>query len=154
MENLFGRCILSSKDTNNALYLSDSTPMSYQEIGGPALHIHLKEDEIFYTIDGEFLFQIQKKYHLLQAGDSVYVPKGTAHTFAHFKENSTGSILTSPLLRNQRSFKRYSVVGYRSEEEMGKRFSPRGMQMLMESNSFIDPPIDIDAALKAVGYKN
>ena len=39
---------------------------------GPALHVHLEQDEVFYVVEGEYLFQLGEKKHLLSAGAVSY----------------------------------------------------------------------------------
>jgi mannose-6-phosphate isomerase-like protein (cupin superfamily) len=48
---------------------------------GPPPHIHHREDEVFYVIDGKFSFLNGDKQDVFDAGATIYVPKGTLHTF-------------------------------------------------------------------------
>ncbi|MGW2104313.1 cupin domain-containing protein [Streptomyces olivaceoviridis] len=48
---------------------------------GNVPHIHTKEDEAFYVVSGEFEFLNGSKRITAQAGDFIYVPKGTRHAF-------------------------------------------------------------------------
>jgi len=48
---------------------------------GPPLHRHGREDESFYVVEGEFLFEVDGKQIHARAGEAVFAPKGTAHTF-------------------------------------------------------------------------
>ncbi len=47
----------------------------------PPLHIHQNEDEVFYVLDGEFLFLIKDQKHHLKAGDILTAPKAIPHTY-------------------------------------------------------------------------
>jgi mannose-6-phosphate isomerase-like protein (cupin superfamily) len=49
--------------------------------GGPPPHVHRREDELFYVLDGEFAFVFGD--HLLHGtpGFCVHLPKGIPHTF-------------------------------------------------------------------------
>jgi quercetin dioxygenase-like cupin family protein len=49
--------------------------------GGPPLHIHRAEDEIFYILSGEFNFQLGDCITRAPAGSYVFIPRQTAHTF-------------------------------------------------------------------------
>ena len=48
---------------------------------GPPLHRHQREDESFYVLEGEFVFEVDGKQIHTGPGTSVYAPRGTAHTF-------------------------------------------------------------------------
>lgn len=107
--NSFGRCIVSSADTDNDFYLSDSGDLSFREKGGPSLHIHHNDDEIFYVVSGEFLFQIGEEIYLGKAGDTAFIPRGTPHTFANPVKNNPGRLLTmhQPISTNSRNFTKH-----------------------------------------------
>jgi uncharacterized cupin superfamily protein len=64
------------------------------EPGGPAPldHVHHTYDEVFYVLEGEFLFRLDD--HLVRAGPGavVSVPRGTPHTFKNCGETN-GRIL-------------------------------------------------------------
>ena len=77
-------------DTENQLYISADANLSNKEKGGPALHIHHKDDEIFYVISGEFLIQLGDEISLIKKGDTVFIPRGTKLTFANQIENNPG----------------------------------------------------------------
>jgi quercetin dioxygenase-like cupin family protein len=49
--------------------------------GGPPPHVHTREDENFYVIDGDIEFMIEGKTVQAVAGTFVNVPRGTLHTF-------------------------------------------------------------------------
>ena len=48
---------------------------------GPPPHIHTREDEFFYVLDGTFEVRIGDERHALGAGGYAYVPRGTVHNF-------------------------------------------------------------------------
>lgn len=49
--------------------------------GGPPPHIHTREDEFFYVLDGTFEVRIGDELHALGPGGYAYVPRGTVHNF-------------------------------------------------------------------------
>ena len=49
--------------------------------GGPPPHIHTREDEFFYVLDGTFEIRIGDELHALGPGGYAYVPRGTVHNF-------------------------------------------------------------------------
>ncbi len=54
--------------------------------GGPPPHIHTREDEFFYVLDGSFEIRIGEEVHALESGGYAYVPRGTAHNFRNTAE--------------------------------------------------------------------
>jgi quercetin dioxygenase-like cupin family protein len=53
---------------------------------GPPLHVHAKEDEMLYVLEGEFRFQIGDDLHDAPAGSFVYVPRGVPHVWQNAGE--------------------------------------------------------------------
>ncbi len=49
--------------------------------GGPPPHIHTREDEFWYVIDGTFEIRIGEEVHALGPGGFAYAPRGTVHNF-------------------------------------------------------------------------
>jgi quercetin dioxygenase-like cupin family protein len=49
--------------------------------GGPPPHVHTREDEFFYVLDGTFEIRIGDEAHTLSAGGFAFVPRGTVHNF-------------------------------------------------------------------------
>jgi mannose-6-phosphate isomerase-like protein (cupin superfamily) len=48
---------------------------------GPALHTHLREDELWYVIDGDFRFKAGDAMLRASTGGMAFGPRGTAHCF-------------------------------------------------------------------------
>ena len=146
----YGRCILSSTDTEKQLFISSGTDLTYKKKGGPPLHIHHKDDEVFYVISGEFLFQMDDEFILAKTGDTVFCPRGSAHTFSNPIENNPGNMLIvhQPISPELEKF--YDIFfqdGYLSENHLKELLTADELKTLMTNNPFVGPPIDIDAAL-------
>jgi mannose-6-phosphate isomerase-like protein (cupin superfamily) len=54
--------------------------------GGPPPHVHSREDEFFYVIDGVFEIRIGDGVHRLGPGGFAYVPRGMVHNFRNLAE--------------------------------------------------------------------
>jgi len=68
---------ISSHDTRGAFAVMEtSTPPK----SGPPLHLHQREDEWWYILDGNFLFEDGNTFHA-GPGDTVFAPRRTRHTF-------------------------------------------------------------------------
>jgi len=79
--NIFGGEVwvkLGGADTDGSYAITEGiTPPN----GGPPLHRHSREDESFYILEGEFVFEVDGKQTKAGPGCSVFVPRGTAHLF-------------------------------------------------------------------------
>lgn len=72
------KTILSTEETGGAMSIVDSTsPVD----SGPPLHVHHAEDETFVILTGQCRILIDGKETLATAGQSVFIPRGTEHTF-------------------------------------------------------------------------
>ena len=49
--------------------------------GGPPPHVHTRDDEFFYVLDGSFEIRIGDELHAVGPGGFAYVPRGTVHNF-------------------------------------------------------------------------
>ena len=49
--------------------------------GGPPLHVHRHEDEVFYVLEGEVEFQLGDQRFRAKAGSTAYLPRDIPHTF-------------------------------------------------------------------------
>ena len=57
--------------------------------GGPPPHIHTREDEFFYVLDGTFEIRIGDEIHTLGPGGFAYAPRGTVHNFHNTAETAS-----------------------------------------------------------------
>src|SRR5260221_3589451 len=67
-------CKVSAKDTGGAMCVFEFTGGG----GGPR-HLHYEQDEWIYVIDGQIEFLVGDKRLHLSAGESVFIPRNTAH---------------------------------------------------------------------------
>ncbi|MGZ4812003.1 MAG: cupin domain-containing protein [Terriglobales bacterium] len=80
---------LGHADTDGSYAIMESvTPPQ----GGPPLHRHSREDESFYVIDGNFVFEVDGEEIPAGPGCTLFAPRGTAHTFQNVG-NTTGRLL-------------------------------------------------------------
>lgn len=49
---------------------------------GPALHLHYAQEEWFYVMEGEVVFQVGEQRVHLRTGESVLAPRRIPHTFS------------------------------------------------------------------------
>ena len=48
---------------------------------GPALHTHLREDEVWFVLEGEFRFKAGDEMFWVSEGGLAFGPRGTPHNF-------------------------------------------------------------------------
>jgi steroid delta-isomerase-like uncharacterized protein len=78
--------LAEKKDTNGAFLLMEATLEPGTE---PPPHIHTREDELFYVLDGEFDVYVGKEAFKVSTGECVFLPKFEPHAF----------VIRSPRLR-------------------------------------------------------
>jgi mannose-6-phosphate isomerase-like protein (cupin superfamily) len=59
---------------------------------GPPPHIHHREDEAFYVLEGEYEFLVDGHAFMAETSSLIYVPKGSLHTHKNVGEG-VGSLL-------------------------------------------------------------
>lgn len=127
---------ISSKDTNRELAVfeqNSSTPK-----GGPPLHIHPYQDEFFYIIDGEYLFQVGEDKYQLKSGDTIFLPRNVPHAFVQITEKGKVIISYLPAGKMEDFFKTTSLwTSPPTQEEIAKAFEDHGMKI-------IGPPLKIN----------
>jgi quercetin dioxygenase-like cupin family protein len=65
--------------------------------GGPPPHRHRHEDELFYIVDGTFQFLLEDRLFIAIAGQSVFLPRGSVHTFRNIGQTrGTLIVVTTP----------------------------------------------------------
>ena len=80
-----------TQDTGGALFVMEQ---SNQKKGGPPRHLHHNEDELFYSMEGEYVVEIGSERFHLKPGDSVLGPREIPHAWA-FAGGSPGRLLIS-----------------------------------------------------------
>ncbi len=82
---------LGAEDTGGRYSLiEDVTPPG----AGTPLHVHHREDEGFYVLEGDYLFEASGQRFEVHTGDFVFVPKHTPHRFLNIGQSSGTMLLT------------------------------------------------------------
>jgi quercetin dioxygenase-like cupin family protein len=79
---------VTPKDGNSVFIIENI----FHQKGGPAKHLHYEQDEWFYAVEGEFLFEVGEERFQLIPGDSVLAPRKVPHVWA-FSGDARGRIL-------------------------------------------------------------
>jgi quercetin dioxygenase-like cupin family protein len=74
----------------NGIFIIENT---FRKKGGPARHLHHNQDEWFYAVKGEFIFEVGQERFRLKPGDSLLAPRKVPHVWAYTGGTTDGSIL-------------------------------------------------------------
>jgi quercetin dioxygenase-like cupin family protein len=69
---------LASADSHGALRIFEHTLPGH---GGAPMHVHPNQDEWWYSIKGEYAFQVGEERFQVKAGDTVWCPREVPHGF-------------------------------------------------------------------------
>ena len=84
---------ISGKETENDISVFEQTGLTPN--GGPPLHIHPSQDEWFYVIEGDYIFQCGDEKFNLKPGDTIFLPRNVQHAFAQLTDK--GKMIVSYL---------------------------------------------------------
>ncbi len=70
--------MLGAKQTSNSISIMMETTLPG---GGPPLHMHSREDEIFLVLEGRISYLVDETWTEVGVGGVVYLPRGVAHCY-------------------------------------------------------------------------
>jgi quercetin dioxygenase-like cupin family protein len=85
--------LLSAEKTGGLLALLKVTEIKGLE---PPPHTHIREDEIFYLLNGEIEFRVGGKTYKAASGDCMFLPRNMEHSFSVLTEQSDVMMLLTP----------------------------------------------------------
>jgi mannose-6-phosphate isomerase-like protein (cupin superfamily) len=107
---------------------------------GPALHSHLREDELWYVLDGDFRFKAGD--HLLRAstGGMAFGPRGTPHCFQNIGETPGRLLIVTTPSGLERFFEQFAEL---------KEVNPDDLAAVGQANwvEFVGPPVGMSDPL-------
>jgi quercetin dioxygenase-like cupin family protein len=78
------------RETGGGLFVIEHKGLGH---GGPPVHFHRHQDEWFYVMEGEVLFQVGSERKTLRAGESMLGPRMVPHGFAGAGEKPAHMII-------------------------------------------------------------
>ena len=90
---------ISGKDSNGDLAMFQGTHR-----GGTPLHIHYFQDEIFFVLEGEYLFKVGEERYKMKAGDTIFLPRNIPHAFVPTTELGKMIVMLQPAGRIEEFF--------------------------------------------------
>lgn len=85
------RLMATGKETNGRYSQIDAT---VPPGGGPPPHIHHREAESFYVVEGEMSFWVDGEKSVVHAGSFAHMPIGSLHAFRNESKTPTRMIIT------------------------------------------------------------
>jgi len=73
-------CKVTSADSAGACSIFE---LGVPSRSGPPLHVHHREDEWYYVLSGEFLFEVGGEPYHLPTGGSIWAPRDIRHRWAN-----------------------------------------------------------------------
>ena len=126
---------VSSADTNGRFALFEYAGHTR---GGPPLHVHMSQDEIFFIRAGDYLFQVGDQKHRLGAGDTIFLPRGIPHTFSQLSAEGRMVFMFTPAGDMEAFFRRQGALqGPPSPKDAADMFALHGMKI-------VGPPLPMD----------
>lgn len=126
---------ISGTDTENELAVFEQ--IGQTPYGGPPLHIHLFQDEWFYVIEGEYLFQVGNEKYNMKAGDTIFLPRGIQHAFIQLTDNGKMIVSYLPAGKMEAFFKVTDKwTSPPTKEEIIKVFAEHDMKVVGEPLTF------------------
>jgi len=64
-------------------------------MSGPPRHLHSREDELFYVLEGEIVFELDGTRHTVREGGTVYLRRGVVHAYQNFTSTTARLLITT-----------------------------------------------------------
>lgn len=127
---------VSAKDTAGDLAIYQSTLVSPKS--GPPLHVHFYQDEIFYVLEGEYLFQVGEEKHRLKPGDTIFLPRNVPHTWAQLHDTGKMIVILQPAGKMEEFFLKVASLDHDpTPEEMAKIIAAHDQKV-------VGPPVKVE----------
>jgi len=120
---------IPSADTDGQLPVMEH--IGHTVNGGPPLHIHIYQDELFYVLEGDYHFQVGDEQFESTTGDTIFLPRGVPHAFAQRTEQARMIVTYQPSGKMEEFFQRTAeLTSPPTPEEMAALFEAHGMTVV------------------------
>jgi mannose-6-phosphate isomerase-like protein (cupin superfamily) len=109
---------------------------------GPALHTHLREDELWYVIEGEFRFKAGGALLRASTGGMAFGPRGTPHAFQNIGDTPGRLLVITTPSGLERFFEEFAAL-------LPGPVSPETLAAVGHANGveFTGPPVGLSDPL-------
>ena len=120
---------ISTTDTDGDLLVLEQT--GFTPKGGPPLHLHPTQDEIFFVLEGEYLFQVGDEKFQLKESDTIFLPRNVPHAFVQLTEKARMLLTFQPAGKMEAFFKfTSSLNSVPTQTEISKIFELHEMKVV------------------------
>jgi len=127
---------ISGSDTGGSFVVFEQIGESPK--GGPPMHVHPSQDEWFYVLEGEYLFQVDDVRHQMKAGDTIFLPREVPHAFVQLSDKGKMLYSFSPAGKMESFFKATAAwTTPPTAEEVANLFLEHDMKV-------VGPPLKVD----------
>jgi len=88
--------------------------------GGPPLHLHHREDEAFYVLEGEFEVQCGENKIRAVPGSFVFAPRGIPHTIRNINSGSSKVLILATPAGVEKFFEELSELASQGPPDIEK----------------------------------
>jgi mannose-6-phosphate isomerase-like protein (cupin superfamily) len=129
----------ATRQTNGALTVLELLIGPKQ---GPALHTHLREDELWYVIEGDFRFKAGGAMLRASAGGMAFGPRGTPHCFQNIGDAPGRLLVVTTPSGLERFFEQFAAL-------LPGLVSPETLAAVGHANwvEFVGPPVGVSDPL-------
>ncbi|NNF19199.1 MAG: cupin domain-containing protein [Flavobacteriaceae bacterium] len=104
---------------------------------GTPLHVHYKQDEVFYVLDGNYAFRVGEKKFRLGKGDSIFLPMNVPHAWTQLSRKGRMTVIFQPAGKMEQFFLTLSGLDHEpGKDEIAKIFLDHEMEV-------VGPPLEI-----------
>jgi mannose-6-phosphate isomerase-like protein (cupin superfamily) len=131
---MFPRCKLSGRDTNGAICVLGGDQDNLFRAAVP-LHVHHDQDEFWFIVEGEYLFQVGDQKIWAKTGDAVFGPRGVPHSPRQMSERGSLVSILQPAGTIEDFFRelgqlRHTEGGMPQDERLANVFRKHGMEIV------------------------
>ena len=137
-----GRRPTPSTRSTRGLADGGGVPDLTQELG-PALHTHVREDEVWYVLEGDFRFKAGAEMFWVSTGGLAFGPRGTPHNFQNVGDEPGRLLVITAPSGAERLFEDYAAL-------LPGPVGPEMLEAVARANwvDFVGPPLEVsDPAL-------
>lgn len=127
---------ISGSDTEGDLAIFEQTSLSPGK--GTPLHVHPAQDEIFYVLEGSYVFQVGDETYQLSVGESIFLPRKVPHAWTQVANKGKMMVILQPAGKLENFFVTMAALDHEpSKEEMATIFNSNQMKV-------VGPPLKLD----------
>lgn len=130
--------LANTRQTNGSMTVMELEIPPYD---GPASHTHLREDEVWYVLDGDFRFKAGDEMLRATTGGMAFGPRGVPHTFQNVGD-TVGRLL---IITTPSGVERF----FEQTDKMARPIDPEQLAAIGRANwvEFGGPPLAVSDPL-------